>query len=48
MVRKAQNGPICGGGCFGYRNVEIAGPDGKRSHVKREIEPRIASRAVSF
>ena len=27
------------GVCFGYRNVEIVGADGKRSHVEREIEP---------
>jgi len=39
MVRKAHAGHVTGGGCFGYRNVEIVGPDGKRSHVEREIEP---------
>ena len=39
MVRKAQSGHVTGGACFGYRNVEIVGPDGKRSHVDREIEP---------
>jgi hypothetical protein len=39
MVRKAHAGHVCGGGCFGYRNVEVTGADGKRSHVEREIEP---------
>jgi site-specific DNA recombinase len=39
MVRKAQAGHVTGGACFGYRNVEIIGPDGKRSHVEREIHP---------
>ena len=39
MVRKAHAGYVTGGGCFGYRNVEIVGSDGKRSHVEREIEP---------
>jgi hypothetical protein len=38
MVRKAQSGHVTGGWCYGYRNVEIAGTDGKRSHVTREIE----------
>jgi site-specific DNA recombinase len=39
MLRKAQAGHVTGGACFGYRNVEIVGMDGKRSHVEREIEP---------
>jgi DNA invertase Pin-like site-specific DNA recombinase len=39
MVRKAKAGHVTGGGCFGYRSLEIVGADGKRSHVEREIEP---------
>jgi site-specific DNA recombinase len=43
MLRKARAGHVCGGTCFGYRNVEIAapGPDGRphRQFVRREIEP---------
>ncbi len=39
MLRKAKAGHVTGGGCFGYRNVEIVGADGRRSHVAREIEP---------
>jgi DNA invertase Pin-like site-specific DNA recombinase len=39
MVRKAKAGHVTGGACFGYRNVEIVGPDGKRSHVDRQIDP---------
>jgi hypothetical protein len=39
MLRKAKAGHVTGGACFGYRNVGQLGPDGKRSHVEREIEP---------
>jgi hypothetical protein len=39
MLRKAKGGHVTGGGCFGYRSLEIVGADGKRSHVEREIEP---------
>ena len=39
MVRKAHAGHVTGGWCFGYRNVEIVGADGRRSHVEREIVP---------
>ena len=39
MLRKAKAGHVTGGACFGYRNVEIRGTDGTRSHVMREIEP---------
>jgi DNA invertase Pin-like site-specific DNA recombinase len=39
MARKARDGHVTGGRCFGYRNVDVVGPDNKRSHVKREIEP---------
>jgi site-specific DNA recombinase len=37
MLRKAKAGHVCGGKTFGYSNVEIARPDGKRSHVERRI-----------
>src|SRR5262245_43504639 len=43
MVRKAHAGHVCGGSCFGYRNVEIVGADGRRSHVERVIEPAEAA-----
>jgi DNA invertase Pin-like site-specific DNA recombinase len=39
MVRKAQSGHVCGGWCYGYRNIDVTGAEGKRSHVSREIEP---------
>jgi site-specific DNA recombinase len=38
MIRKARAGHVTGGACFGYRNVEVVGPDGRRSHVQREID----------
>jgi site-specific DNA recombinase len=38
MVRKAQSGHVTGGWCYGYRNVDVTGVDGKRSHVTREID----------
>ncbi len=38
MQRKARAGHVTGGGCFGYRNVEVRGADGERSHVAREID----------
>jgi DNA invertase Pin-like site-specific DNA recombinase len=47
MLRKARAGHVCGGACFGYRNVEITlpGPDGRqhRQFVRREIEPQQAA-----
>ena len=43
MLRKAKAGHVTGGACFGYRNVEIRGADGARSHVMREIEPTEAN-----
>ncbi len=39
MVRKAKAGHVTGGACFGYRNIEIVGTDGRRSHVERTVEP---------
>lgn len=37
LVRKAKAGFVCGGVCFGYDNLTITGPDGKRSHVEYRI-----------
>ncbi len=39
MLRKARAGHVTGGWTFGYRNVEIVGSDGRRSHVERKIDP---------
>jgi DNA invertase Pin-like site-specific DNA recombinase len=39
MVRKAGAGHVTGGSCFGYRNVDVSGADGGRSHVERQIVP---------
>jgi DNA invertase Pin-like site-specific DNA recombinase len=43
MVRKAKAGHVTGGRVFGYRNVEILGADGRRSHVERRIDPAEAA-----
>ena len=37
MHRKARAGHVTGGRVFGYENVEIMGPNGKRSHVERQV-----------
>lgn len=37
VSRIAKAGHVAGGQCFGYDNVPIAGPDGRRSHVERRI-----------
>jgi DNA invertase Pin-like site-specific DNA recombinase len=37
MSRKARAGHVTGGWVFGYDNIEVAGPDGKRAHVRRQI-----------
>jgi site-specific DNA recombinase len=37
MQRKARAGHVTGGSVFGYENVDVPGPDGKRSHVERRI-----------
>jgi DNA invertase Pin-like site-specific DNA recombinase len=43
MFRKASRGHVCGGACYGYRNVDVPGPDGRRSHVDRQVyEPEAA------
>ena len=33
LARKARAGHVTGGACFGYRNVEVVGPDGRRPGV---------------
>ena len=43
MQRKAKAGHVTGGACFGYDNVNFLGPDGKRSHVERRINPAEAA-----
>ena len=43
LARKARAGYVTGGACFGYRNVEVLGPDGRRSHVIHEIIPKHAA-----
>jgi hypothetical protein len=30
MVRKALSGHVTGGWCYGYRNIDVSGTDGKR------------------
>jgi hypothetical protein len=37
MQRKARAGHVTGGRVFGYDNLEVLGPDGRRSHVERRI-----------
>jgi site-specific DNA recombinase len=37
MIRKAKAGHVTGGRLFGYDNLEILAPDGRRSHVIRRI-----------
>ncbi len=37
MMRKARAGHVTGGRVFGYDNVDVAGPDGRRSHVERRM-----------
>jgi hypothetical protein len=37
MQRKARARHVTGGRVFGYDNVEVLGPDGKRSHVERRV-----------
>jgi DNA invertase Pin-like site-specific DNA recombinase len=39
MVRHAKAGHVTGGSLYGYRNVDVCGPDGARSHVERRIVP---------
>jgi DNA invertase Pin-like site-specific DNA recombinase len=43
MIRKARAGHVTGGRVFGYDNVDVFGPDGKRSYVVRTVnEPEAA------
>jgi site-specific DNA recombinase len=37
MQRKARAGHVTGGRVFGYDNIDVVGPDGKRSHVERRV-----------
>ena len=43
MVRKARAGHVCGGRVFGYDNIEVLGPDGRRSHVERRVNEKEAA-----
>jgi DNA invertase Pin-like site-specific DNA recombinase len=43
MVRKAQRGEVTGGRVYGYDNLDILGPDGRRSHVIRRVNDREAA-----
>ena len=38
LERKARAGHVTGGACFGYRNVEVVGADGRRSHVAQQVD----------
>ncbi len=38
MVRKASAGHVAGGKVYGYINRDVAGPDGRRNHVVREVD----------
>src|SRR5205823_6407445 len=46
MARKARAGHVTGGRVFGYDNVEIQGPDGRRSHVERKVNDKEAAAVV--
>jgi DNA invertase Pin-like site-specific DNA recombinase len=39
LLRKARAGYVTGGRCFGYDNVEVKTPDGRRDHVDYRINP---------
>ena len=43
MERRARAGYVTGGRTFGYDNVTVAGPDGKRSHVVHAINEQQAA-----
>jgi site-specific DNA recombinase len=43
MIRKAKAGHVTGGRVFGYDNLEVLGPDGRRTHVERRINEREAA-----
>ena len=42
LQAKFERGHVVGGTVFGYTNVAVLTPDGKRSHVTREIHPEEA------
>jgi site-specific DNA recombinase len=42
MERLAKQGHVTGGACFGYDNVPVFTPDGRRSHVGRRINEQEA------
>jgi site-specific DNA recombinase len=46
MTRKARAGYVTGGRKFGYANVEVPGPDGRRAYVERRINPTEAAVVV--
>lgn len=39
LVQRARAGHSCGPVPFGYVNVRVVGADGKRSHVKLQVNP---------
>jgi site-specific DNA recombinase len=43
LARKARAGHVTGGVVFGYDNVEVLGPNGRRSHVARHINEHQAA-----
>ena len=43
LLRRARAGYAVGGSVFGYDNHEVRGPDGRRSHVERQINVQQAA-----
>ncbi|PYR48822.1 MAG: hypothetical protein DMF89_14540, partial [Acidobacteria bacterium] len=43
LSRKARALHVTGGRVYGYDNVDVAGADGKRSHVERRLNERVAA-----
>jgi site-specific DNA recombinase len=44
LLRRARAGAVAGGRVYGYENVPVLGPDGKRTHSERRIvEPEAAT-----
>jgi site-specific DNA recombinase len=37
LDRKARAGHVTGGRVFGYENIDVFGPDGRKSHVERRV-----------
>jgi DNA invertase Pin-like site-specific DNA recombinase len=37
MLRKARSAHVTGGRVFGYHNIDVPGPDGKRAYVVRRV-----------